>query len=170
MGIEKLPAVSGISRWLRTTTEPPLAWANCTPCQRSGGQLVVTEVGIASRLNQYRKSSSSMSIVPVAWRIIGFPTIGVEGAERVSVNAAEAGLTGAPRALTPNATASVQMRAFADIFRAGLLVVMSSAQPHGRTAHERGAGSGGEGEGEGESRAVGAAQQRPAFPGHPGRA
>ena len=50
--------------------------------------------------------------------------------------------------------------ALADIVRVDLLVVMSSAERHGRAAHERGSGSRGEGEHEGQSQAPGAAAAR----------
>ena len=110
-GIEKLPAASGTSRWLRITIDPPVLFASCAPTQRSAGQVDVTEVGIASRLNQYGKASSSRSIVPVAWRISGFPTTGVEGADRSSVNPdANAGLAGAARAMRPTTAAVVHIR------------------------------------------------------------
>src|ERR1700741_1756534 len=99
-GIVKFPAASGLWRWESTTIEPPKAVANCTPSQRSAGQVVVADAGIASRLNQYVQGwpTSSAGIDPVAWTIIGWPTTGVADAERESVKpSASAGAARAAR-------------------------------------------------------------------------
>ena len=52
-GIVKAPVASGVSRCDSTTTLPPAPSANWTASQRSAGHVVVTELGIAARLNQY---------------------------------------------------------------------------------------------------------------------
>src|SRR5436305_9464144 len=97
-GMEKLPAASGTSSWVRTTIEP-LLLANCAPSQRSGGHVDVTVVGIASRLNQYENARSpggGGGIVPVAWRSIGGPTTGVADAVSLSVKPTSGSALAAP--------------------------------------------------------------------------
>jgi hypothetical protein len=82
-------------------------FANWKPSQLSGGHVDVSVVEIASRLNQYGNGISDDGIVPVAWRTIGVPTTGVDGAERLSVNpAADAALTGPASAVRPAAAAT----------------------------------------------------------------
>src|SRR5689334_23831355 len=78
----KLPAASGFSLWLSTTIEP-LAVANCAPTQRSLGQVVVTAVEIASRLNQYGAQVSAGGIVPLAWIVIVLPTTASDEGRRL---------------------------------------------------------------------------------------
>jgi hypothetical protein len=118
-GMVKLPAASGTSRWVRTTIEP-LLLANWAPSQRSGGHVDVTVVGIASRLNQYENARSpggGGGIVPVAWRIIGVPTTGVDDAVRLSVKPpADAALTGPASAIRPNAARTIRISAVRDGF------------------------------------------------------
>src|SRR5262245_45678527 len=70
-GIENWPAASGCSDWVRTTIEPSLLLANWAATQRSAGHVVVTRVGIASRLKKYGNSRSWSGVVPVAVRISG---------------------------------------------------------------------------------------------------
>ena len=83
-GIVNRPEASGVSGWLRTMMAPPAALAICPACQRSGGHVVVREVGIASRLNQYGYGMSSTGMVPVALSRNGVPTT-ARGADSSSV-------------------------------------------------------------------------------------
>src|SRR5262249_53159448 len=84
---------------------------------RSAGHVVVTFVGIASRLKKYGNSRSSSGVVPVAVRISGLPTTGVDDAVRLSVKpAADAEPTSAPSASSPVTVAVVPMRVVLDSF------------------------------------------------------
>src|SRR4051794_19592699 len=111
-GIEKLPAASAASRWVSTMIAPPVLVATCEPSNASGGQMLVTDVGIASRLNQYGNWRSLWGMVPLACRIVGCPTTTLGGGESFSVNPSpEAGAAGAPSASRPRAADRVHRRA-----------------------------------------------------------
>src|SRR5262245_38439764 len=110
-GIVKLPAASGRSLWLSTMMPPPLPLANCAPTQRSAGQVVVTAVGIASRLNQYGAQVLAAGIVPVAWMIVVRPTTASDWGARLSEKpSASAGAAGAPNAIAADTASAVPIR------------------------------------------------------------
>src|SRR5688500_6121379 len=74
--------------------EPPVAFANCAPAHRSSGHVVVTAVGMASRLNQYGNWTLPGGMVPVALMISGLPTTappcGTRSSVKPAANAGEA--------------------------------------------------------------------------------
>src|SRR5690242_11345089 len=126
----KLPAASGFSLWLSTTIEP-FAVANCAPSQRSAGQVVVTAVEIASRLNQYGAQVSAGGIVPLAWIVIVFPTTAsAEGRRLRPKPSASAGAAGALSAIAAPAASAAVIRV--GRFTVSSLLVQTWAQRRGR--------------------------------------
>jgi hypothetical protein len=88
-----------------------LAVANCAPTQRSLGQVVVTAVEMASRLNQYGAQVSAGGIVPLAWMVIVRPTTASDDGVRLSPKPlASAGGADALKAIAAPAASVAHMR------------------------------------------------------------